>query len=142
MCLYARQLGWYNSTPEGEKESRAQKFKTQHEGLELDLPVCRAEYLVPLFVEAGMFVSTGSGIVPLSWSNIKDWMECTERNLSLWEKKVLREMSKHYVYEYYEATKKDRDAPYQSEMTEELLLAKRKAVASAWKAQKEALKIK
>jgi len=129
-------MGWYQSTPDGEKQTRAEKFKTQTEGLELDLPKCEAEYLVPFFIEAGKFSATGNGIVALSWVDINAWLEVTERNLSLWEKQTIKLMSEHFVNEYYAGREKDRQAPYISLKTEELLKAKRKAVASAWKSFK------
>lgn len=140
MCLYAKQLGWYNSTPDNEKQTRAQKYRTQNEGLELDLPNVQAEYLVPFFVEAGMYVSNGSGISPLSWTEINNWIMCTERKLELWEKATIREMSKHYVSEYYEGKEPSRPAPYESVLTQERLNMKRKAVAMSWKARKAAIK--
>ena len=134
--MFARQLGWYHSTPEDEKQTRAEKFKTQTEGLELDLPKCEAEYLVPFFIEAGRFTATGNGIVALSWVDINAWVEATEKNLSVWEKQTIKLMSEHYVNEYYAGKDKKREAPYISIQTQEILNAKRKAVASAWKSFK------
>lgn len=87
-----------------------------------------------------MYSVNANGISALTWADINQWLQCTERKLDAWEKETIREMSRWYVAEYYEAKEPSRPAPYQSLMSEEILNAKRKAVASAWKAKKAALK--
>lgn len=57
--------------------------------------------------------STGMGPVPISWSELNGWLQCTETDLSLWERRMIKSMSEEYVQELLQATAKDRPAPYQ-----------------------------
>jgi len=86
-----------------------EKYK---EGLELSLPDCEAEYLVPLFFESGMSSSDMGGMVELSWEELKAWISCTQRDFSLWEINTLKNMSKAYVNEYNQASDANRSQPY------------------------------
>lgn len=96
-----------------------------------------AEYLVLLFYELGICEQGANGVVAVSWKEIEAWMSSTDRQLERWEVQMLKDMSKAYVNEYYEARNKLRPEPFTKiEMTAE----KRKNVQSAFRAQMEAIK--
>ncbi len=111
-----RHLAWLHATPEGSKKSRLQTFKEGDE--DGDSPFLKfpdidgAEYVVHLFQESGMLIATGMGTVPLSWQEINNWIECTQLDLSIWERLTIKEMSEVYVSELNKATAKDYAAPY------------------------------
>lgn len=60
-------------------------------------------------------MQTGMGGVALTWTEIKNWLDCTELKLSYWEVATIRTMSNAYVREFNEATDKFRPAPYLQE---------------------------
>lgn len=68
--------------------------------------------MVTLLQEAGTMQSNGMGAVPLTWQEIESWLNTTERDLSIWEKLTIREMSEVYVSEFITASAKDAAAPY------------------------------
>jgi hypothetical protein len=109
-----RHLGWLHATPDGSKKSRLSLFKERDEDSTfIILPeVGSAGYLTRLLSEAGMYSSNGMGAQPLSWQEIEAWLKCTELNLTVWEKLIIKEMSEAYVGEYSQASAKDRSAPY------------------------------
>lgn len=60
-----------------------------------------------------MYDCGASGIVPLSWSTIDSWITLMERDtLSIYDKKLIRDMSEAYVGEYNAGTDKNRMRPY------------------------------
>ena len=64
-----------------------------------------------------------NGLLPLSWQDINEWQQATQRELPLWNILVLKNMSKAYVAEYHAAEDAMRPAPYTDtvvEITEEL----------------------
>lgn len=87
-----------------------EQLKEVNEELELSLPECKAESLVLLFYEAGMYENTINGVAPLSWTEIQNWLSATKRQLTVWEIDTIREMSKAYCSEYH-ASKSKHSAP-------------------------------
>lgn len=94
-------MGWYHSTPKDAKESRGEQFKRTNKGLELNLPKCRDELLVLLFYEAGICSSGMNGLTPLTWGDINNWVQATERELLPYYKELVLDMSRAYVKEYH-----------------------------------------
>lgn len=107
-------MAWLHAVPEGSKKSRLTFFKEQDENSSfLEFPeVDGAEYLIALLQEAGLMLTNGMAVVPLSWQEIESWLRTTKLDLSIWEKLVIREMSEAYVVELSKATGKDAAAPY------------------------------
>lgn len=100
--------------PEGSKNSRYKSYADLDENSSfLQLPeIDGAEYLIDLLREAGMFLSTGMGAVCLTWQEIHDWLEVTERKLTVWEKLTIKTLSEAYTNEFNQASAKDRPAPF------------------------------
>ncbi len=112
--MYVRQLGWLNATPEKAKKSRAQTFREiseDHSSLRLP-DIGAAVGLVELWQEAGSFLNTGMGPVPLTWSEIDAWMRVTKRNVPVWARTLIRNLSETYVQELTEARDPSRPAPF------------------------------
>lgn len=130
MLLLASQLAWYHSVPEKSKVSRAQQLQEP----ELKLPICENEYLVLLFYETGMYEIGGmGGIVPMSWNTIQSWINLTERDLEVYEKMLIKEMSEAYVSEYNAGTDPNRTRPY-VEFAEKISVDEVSKNAAAFKA--------
>ena len=109
-------MGWYHATPKDDKQSRLQKLREQYkEELELSLPECEAAYLVPLFLESGICSSNINGIVELPWQEIAAWLSCSQRELSVWEVDMIRDMSGAYVSEYNLSSDRTRLMPYREQ---------------------------
>lgn len=109
-----RHLAWLNATPEGSKKSRLKEFREADENANLlNLPETEgASHLISYLMEAGIAMSNGMGITPITWQEMESWLRVTELPLSTWEKLMLRELSETYVNEYSQASAKDRPAPY------------------------------
>lgn len=59
------------------------------------------------------------GTVPLTWTEIRNWKECTDTELNTWELITLKTLSDAYTGEYNQASNKTRPAPY-SEVDEDV----------------------
>lgn len=99
--------------------SRIKRYKADNEDMEVPLPdLGDASYLMNLLSEAGMISQTGMGIAPLTWTEIRSWLECTQLELSTWELITLREMSCAYAGEYSSASDKSAPPPYTAHVEE------------------------
>lgn len=70
-------------------------------------------------------MQSGNGLIPLTWQEIKAFLEVNELDLTLWERVMLKKMSDAYCVESSRATDINRPAPYNpvKEQTEETALA-------------------
>jgi len=83
-------------------------------------PVPQAfEYLLALFFNSGQCTQNGMGISPLSWLEIKAFIEVNELDLMLWEKELIKKMWEAYCAESHKATDPKRPAPYVAEKEED-----------------------
>lgn len=71
-------------------------------------PVLWGDYILDYLFEVGPTMSEG----PLTFEEIESWMRTTETNLSPFEVRLLRRLSREYLGESYAATKRDRPPPY------------------------------
>lgn len=130
-------MAWLHATPEGSKKSRLKSFKDLDENSSfLKLPdIEGAEYMVSLLSEVGFVMGTGMGVVPITWTELTNWLNATGLNLSVWEKLTLKEMSEVYASELSQATAKDHPAPYvyAAEAAPEDVEVQRQQVASKLK---------
>lgn len=65
-----------------------------------------------LFFSAGQITQTAQGIVPLTWQEIKSYLELNEVELCSWEIKILKHMSDAYCAEFSRGSDPDRKPPY------------------------------
>ena len=63
---------------------------------------------------AGTATQTGMGLVPLSWTEIKAWVDCYDLadTVSPWELILIRKLSEEYCAEYHRASDVRRPEPY------------------------------
>ena len=116
--LYVRHMAWLSATPEKEEVSRAESFERTGSPF-LKLPdVGSSYYVVKYWQDCGSVGYGSSGIVPLSWTEIRNWREENDLEIDYRERKMIREMSKAYVNEYYAAKDPYRPAPYSIEIVE------------------------
>ena len=105
-------MAWLSATPEKEEVSRAESFERSGSPF-LKLPdVGSSYYVVKYWQDCGSVGYGSSGIVPLSWTEIRNWREENDLQIDYRERKMIREMSKAYVNEYYAAKDPNRPAPY------------------------------
>ena len=97
-------MAWLNATPKKDKKSRLVQFKEAGytpEGIDELFPnVGEAHYIIGLFYDAGVWMSTGMGNTSLTWLEINNWINCNELALSLWERKMIKHLSETYVSEF------------------------------------------
>ena len=111
-------MAWLSATPEKEEVSRAESFERTGSPF-LKLPdVGSSYYVVKYWQDCGSVGYGSSGIVPLSWTEIRNWREENDLEIDYRERKMIREMSKAYVSEFYAAKNPDRPAPYSIEIVE------------------------
>lgn len=76
-------------------------------------------YLLELFFLSGQCMSTGMGLVPLSWQEIDAFIRVNQLDLTLWEIETIKAMSDAYCAEHAKATEPNRSAPYKPEVDDE-----------------------
>lgn len=84
--------------------------------------------MISLWERVGFCSNFGMGRVPLTWSEINNWIQATKIDLSTWEVELIAEMSEAYAIEV-NSTDKDRAMPYM-EITEE----SQRSLNNKWKA--------
>lgn len=105
-------MAWLSATPEKEEVSRAEAFERVGSPF-LKLPdVGSSYYVVKYWQDCGSVGYGSSGIVPLSWTEIRNWREENDLEIDYRERKMIREMSKAYVSEFYASKDPNRPAPY------------------------------
>lgn len=118
LTLFVRQLGWLHATPEptkasrGEPDQRSRMQRLKDAGAQPELPEVSAGYLLDYLMEIGPAASGGMGPVPVTHGEIRSWQENTGIELSPWEARLLRSLSREYVSELVEAGDPKRKAPY------------------------------
>jgi len=121
--LYAAHTAWLSAIPEDEnKKSKGERTQTRAEGfkegsISLRLPnVDEVYHIVQYWQELGCTASDGG---PLPWSEIRAWRLENDLELTPFEVRSIREMSKAYVYEYHQAKDIARPSPYKIEVAPE-----------------------
>lgn len=108
-------MAWLHATPEGAKKSRRETLLEGGEGSPLlTMPeLNESAYIIDLWHEAGTVASGGMGLSPLSWTEIKNWIDAVELDLSTWELLTIKFLSSEYCSEYGLASDKNRAAPFE-----------------------------
>lgn len=71
-----------------------------------------AYYVVQMLDEIGAVTHSGTGLEPLTWQEINNWLAVSDTQLSYWELCTLKDLSYEYAAELSVATESDRKAPY------------------------------
>lgn len=77
-------------------------------------------YILELFYFAGQAKSTGMGLVPLDWNDLRAWRKENKLKLTLWERETIKKMSDAYCAESSRAIDPARPAPYMPEVDEDV----------------------
>jgi hypothetical protein len=127
-------LGWYSSVPKGKNQSRLEELRANSESqADAELPEFDSAFspMLGFFFDMGQAMSTGMGLIPISWQEQRAWRLENKLSLTLWEIETLRKMSEAYCSEYHKATDPSRKRPFslynEDEIDEEA--EKRKALA-------------
>lgn len=75
-------------------------------------------YLLGHFFSSGQCLQTGQGLVPLTWQELKAYIELNELELCTWEANIIKKMSDAYCAEYSRASDPNRPAPYRKVVEE------------------------
>lgn len=78
------------------------KFLADSSALEF-VPTYDSKGIVELCAECGFYEANGMGIIPISWTEIKAWMDLRLGEIDMWLAGVIREMSETYISQYYES---------------------------------------
>lgn len=88
--------------------------------LEVNLPeiVPAFSHLKELFFISGQVMQSGHGLLPLTWQELKAFIEVNELELTIWERQVIKKMSDAYCAEYSRSSDPNRPAPYRPQVEE------------------------
>lgn len=81
-------------------------------GIKPALPENPAPYLTDWLFEIGPGVSSGNGLVEIGWNTLTEWQRIMGVELLPWEARILRQLSREYVGQWYDSRKPDCPAPY------------------------------
>lgn len=98
------------------KDDRTRWKRLEDQGKKAEFPpIDYAENLISYLSEFGPCVSSGMGLAPVSFQEIKAWSEMTGTILTSWEYLALRELSVTYVSQHAESESPKCPAPYTSD---------------------------
>jgi hypothetical protein len=122
-------MAWLQATPEKEKQSRMEIFKSRDENHPLlNLPPLESHsYIIEWLFDVGPGMSFGLGLCPLTYQEINAW--AVGISINPWERTMLKNLSSEYVSWSNKATKKDCPIPYAE--TEAPTEAKEKAISNS-----------
>lgn len=72
----------------------------------------QSAYIINHVIEVGTTMSSGLGVTPLSWTEIKSWSELTMTDLTSWEASLIMELSRTFTSNYNKFDDKDFPTPY------------------------------
>lgn len=111
-------MGYYGAIPSNQKISRLEALQPSGDNeapAEVIFPEIDSgyDYLRGLWFDIRQAKSTGQGLIPLDWTDIRNWRLENHLNLTIWEKETIIKMSEAYCAEYSRATDPQRQPPYQ-----------------------------
>lgn len=123
LSLYARQCAWYAAVPERAQNDRSKtpalsrlaqlRKNLANPQFEPDMPPVDAGLqLLAYFFEIGPTVASGMGAGPINHAEILAWQQNVGIELSSWEARSLRRLSRVYLQELNEATDRRRPEPW------------------------------
>jgi hypothetical protein len=135
--LYARHLAWLHAKPnepstnqKGAKgrESKTRLQRREEMGLPVKMPEVEAyEHILGWFFEIGPAATGMAGNVPISYTEIMNWVTLTGIEITDFEVGALIKMSKQYCYQSYISENPHCEAPYAEEFEQEELTQMRES---------------
>jgi len=103
----------YNNKKDKRNErTRYELLKDKDSDL-LNLPeVQNAEYIIEYLFEVGPSMSNGMGLCPISYTEIKAWMDATKTECSPWDVNMIRHLSRVFISQHHESEKENCPAPF------------------------------
>lgn len=114
LSLYVRQLAWLNAAPEAKAPAKVPKGwkapppvprikRMKADGLDIPLPENPLPYITAWLMEAGPVSANGMGSAPLDWREIAAWQDLTGADLTAWEARTLRRLSRDFHDQMHKA---------------------------------------
>lgn len=107
------------------------------EDYRMKMPVVEAAYLLNYFHATGMVVSSGMGLSPISWTELRNYCLLNNLDFSPWEVEQIMMMSRSYSNMLRKAEEVGTPPPFTCEETEEEITMRRERVIAQMKALKE-----
>lgn len=112
-------------------ESRLEKFDENAEELKYE-PEAYSTYIINIANSIGLYLNSGYGPIPLTWSEILSWSTLTKTKITPWEATLVMKLSKSFVSQLSISKSPSCISPIQ-EIDEEKLKLKRKSISDAFK---------
>jgi hypothetical protein len=90
-------------------------------------PIDGGEYIYSWLDELGICSQGMSGAMAIQFSELQSWAELTNTDITSWEASLLIKLSRQYTYQSHISSKKDCEAPFQTEVTQEYMAAIRES---------------
>ena len=125
-----RQYAWLTTTPEKANESRWEHFTKTEKDIEFP-ELFGLSHLFDYLSELGYALSSGMGLMPITFTEIKHWRDLMQVPLSIFEIDCLRNLSAVYVDQKNKSTEPGCPPPFFDEI--EMTPEKRKVIDSFFK---------
>lgn len=129
-------MAWLHAKPKPDPRSRRAKVDATlprlsrldiltKQGAVPQLPPNPLPHVLSRLIDIGMTEPGGMGPVPLSSREVEAWQHNTGVELSPWEARLLRTLSREYVAQLAKAEEPDCPAPWRAEVTQSEIEAER-----------------
>ena len=79
----------------------------------LEMPdVTNLTYIIEYLLELGTSLASGFGVTPITWTELRSWLELSELQLDSWESNLLISLSRSFCANYTKFDEKDFPTPY------------------------------
>ena len=127
--MFIRHLAWLHAAPDA-KDNRASRIDSLPENhIHRQMPDAgNADHLLGHLMQVGICSSGANGPVPLSWSELKSYIELSGAELDNWECETVIELSRAYVSTLAAARQPDMPPPFVTDDEEALAVHKKEQV--------------
>lgn len=118
-------MAWLKVAPDDNKKGSVKQKKTRLQawvdrGLDVDMPpVNNLPFMIEWFDEVGPGSQGMSGLVPLTFTEVKSWAEGTNTELTDWEFRTIVRMSRQFCYQYDISSDPNCEAPYEMQVDDD-----------------------
>jgi hypothetical protein len=127
--LFVQHLAWLHAVPDT-KDSRASRIDSLPENhIYRTMPDAGgADHLLSHLMQVGICSSGANGAIPLSWSELKSYIELSGSELDSWECETVIELSRAYVSTLSAARQPEMPPPFVTDDEEALAIHKKEQV--------------
>lgn len=136
--IWVKQTAWLQAPvdpdfkPSKKYESRLEKFKENSEEIKYE-PEAYSNYIINIANSIGLYLNSGYGPVPITWTEILSWSTLTKIEITPWEANLIMKLSRAFVSQFSISKNPACISPI-LEVDEENLELKRKQISDAFKA--------